>query len=460
MTAPEIAPPGGGERPDPDPGRVDRPATWWRGLGAIALVALAVRVAFVLWASRPPVGIYDPGRYVGYANFIARGEGMIEGFTGEPTAYYPPGYPYFLGAIAWVLKHTPISDDLALAAGLVQAVLGAATVVGVGLVARRLSNPAGGLVAASTAALYPNLVMHTAVLLSETLFIALLIALLVALLPVPESGPWPADLSLRRLVVASLLLGAAVLVRPVSLPMVGVIGVVWWVATRDGRAALGRTALVGLIVVACVVPWTVRNAVRMDAFVPLSTNTGDNLCIGHAPRATGGFNFRRECDTGEGVQFGTASEVRNDDIKLARGLRFWRENLDREPEVMADRLRFTFRDDRDALFALVSYGLDPWLSVDRYELFGDIAQVAWVFVAVAGTAGLLRLAWSRRPDRLLLVLAVPANLLAPLVFFGDPRFKVPIVPLLCVGVGALAAGRGRLAGSGRSGDGLASDRPG
>ena len=39
--------------------------------------------------------------------------------TGDPTAYYPPGYPWFLGIVTWL--SSPFTDEPWLAAGLLQA---------------------------------------------------------------------------------------------------------------------------------------------------------------------------------------------------------------------------------------------------------------------------------------------------------------------------------------------------
>lgn len=99
-----------------------------RLLAVVVLVGLALRVAWVLWVSREPQGIFlDPSRSFGYARQIAHGNGMAAPVTNDPTAYYPPGYPWFLGIITWV--SAPFTDAPWLAAGLVQAVLGTASIV-------------------------------------------------------------------------------------------------------------------------------------------------------------------------------------------------------------------------------------------------------------------------------------------------------------------------------------------
>lgn len=413
---------------------------------AVTAVATAVgavlRVAWVVVAARPPAFMFDPARYAGYARVIAEGRGLVEPFTGQATAYYPPGYPYFLGGINAVLVHTPVPGDLPLVAGLVQALLGTASIVLAGLLARRLHSPAAGAVAAVGMAVYPNLVLHTAVLLSETLAVALLLGLMVALVPPPGSEPWPAGLDGRRLVGAGILLGGLLLVRPVSAGIVVALAVALLVARvglRRAAAVVGVVAGVGLL---CVAPWTIRNAVRMGAFVPISTNTGDNLCIGHGAEATGGFRLGpdtpdgNECYTGESVAGGTDSELRNDRTKTRIALRLIRENWRDEPRLAWERLVILFERDDDAVWAVQSYPphpeSDPWMGEGWTEALSRSSNGAWALVAVVGAVGMVRLGWGRRPDQVLVPLTALGLLAVPLVTFADTRFKVPMVPLLIV----------------------------
>lgn len=410
----------------------------WVGIAVAAVVGLVLRVVAIVLASRTPQGLVDPARYVRLAEAIGRGDGMVENLSGslQPTAYYPPGYPYFLGAVQALITHSPLPDDLPLMGGLAQAVVGTLSIVLVGVLARRLATPAAGVVAAALLAVYPNLVLHTAALLSETLSIALLLGFLVALVP-PGAGPWPGPLAWRRMAAAGLLLGGLLLVRPVTAGVAGAAVVAWLVAGEGWRRTARRTAAVVGVALVCLAPWTVRNLVRMDAFVLLSTNTGDNLCVGHAPGADGGFDQLPECMTGTGVQGGVEDELSSNREKTRRALRFAREGWRREPGLVVSRFRILVERDDDSLRALQSYGLDPWAIGDHPALYGGILNGAWFLVGGLGAIGLVRLAWTRRGEQLLLPLSVVAVLVAPLVTFADPRFKVPIVPLLAVGAAAL-----------------------
>ena len=50
-------------------------------------------------------------------------------------------------------------------------------------------------------------------------------------------------------------------------------------------SAVQRSGVAVLATVGVVGAWTVRNVIRMDQVVLISTNTGDNLCIGHSDHA-------------------------------------------------------------------------------------------------------------------------------------------------------------------------------
>lgn len=400
-----------------------------RTLTAVAVaVGLALRLAWVAYAHRRPLGLFDPSRYAGYADLIADGSGYVQFTSGEATAYYPPGYPFFLGAIEWLGRSTPLSDDLPLTAGVVQAVLGAATVWMGALLARRLFGPAAGVVAAFVLAVYPNLVFHTGALLSETLFNALLVGSLLALL----ARPWGDGIGRGRLIGAAALFAAAVMVRPISVAIIPVLALAWWLHDRDLRVVLGRTAAFVGVLAVFVVPWTARNLLRMDELVVMSTNTGDNLCIGHHPGADGTFSFSPACDDGESLAQSAASEVRHDRNLTRESLRFIADDPLAEVPRTWGRLEAMFATDHDGLWAVQSYGTDRFISDARMDLLRRLATASYVVVMVAGVAGMVLVVARRDPEALVLVGATLAIIAVPLLFFGDPRFKVPAMPLVAI----------------------------
>lgn len=421
--------PTGSDHPDDiAPDGPDRRFWWW--VGAAVLIGLVLRVAWGLWAAQPPQGLFDPARYQGYARAIADGDGYIEPLSaeGRPTAYYPPGYPWFLGIVTWLGR--PLTDDIPLLGAMVQAVLGAASVALAAVAGRHLGGRRAGIVAAFGLALYPNLVFHGGALLGETLYIALSLAFAVLVV----TTRFPHGLTAGRAAAIGVLLGLAVMVRPISLAVVPVLVLTWWLATRDRRLVL-RSSLVALVAVgACIVPWTIRNAVQMDAFVAISTNTGDNLCIGNGPGADGSFSLREECLTDHDFLAGTDAEVDADAEKTRIALQAVADEPGRQPWLVWRRFYFTWirSGDHDGLLAVQSYRMDRFIDPEVEGALMRVADAAYVGTLGAGLAGAVVLVRRRRPADVFWVGAAVVTAAVPLVFFGDARFKVPVIPLLIV----------------------------
>ncbi|MBK9295979.1 MAG: glycosyltransferase family 39 protein [Candidatus Microthrix sp.] len=414
-----------------------------RRLLMITAAGLVLRLVWVLIAARQPVGLTDPMRYLTAGRDIALGNGYVDFSTGQPTAYYPPGYPLFVGAIAAVLRPFGLLDNwLPQAVALVQACLGAASIYLLGLLGRSLWSRKVGLVAALILALYPNLVMHTAGVLGETLYIFLLVAALYVLLAVPFST-WSLRQGVLRAGGFGLLFGLAALVRPLALPALVVLVIVW-LRGRDGRADDGdarswdrRSALrwsaVAIVATGAVIgAWTVRNVVRMDEPVLISTNTGDNLCIGHTSQATGGFHLRPGCVAEAGdVADGTAAEVAHDKELTKRAIRWTIDNPGEEPRLMVSRIYHTFHADDDAVLVVQNYIDEEWLAPWQEGALRIAANGAYALVAIGGLVALFwRRQWWHTTRRQIFVWTMIILAVVPLAFFGDPRFKVPVIPFL------------------------------
>jgi len=480
-------------------------------LAAIILLAAALRIAWVAYAARDPQGFHDPTFYYVYAGQIADGAGYRL-LDGSPSAYYPVGYPATIGAVFAFVTHTPIPDNLTLTNGYFQAFLGVATVWLVYEVARRLFGAGVGLVAALWIAVFPNLIYHTATFLTETLFNLVVMAALAVLF---WSGWHERRLGWARLAVFGALLGYSALVRPISLPFVLLLPVAWLVAGFGWQRALAYTGVVAAATAAVILPWTVRNAIVMDAPVLISTNLGDNLCIGHYEGARGAFALPDACFN-DAPYVGLDHpdfEVQRDRDNREHAVEFALDNPRAELKLLSRKSYYTWHHDHDGLWAVESYHEDPFIGsrsslrvvpVDIPE--EQVALVAAELAAITGLDGndvsaaidagrasvepsapvllmedldieiandvrdaklpgvqlvvpraLQRQALERiadifffttislgglgligfvlrplEPRRLFFLLALLALAGAPLPFFGDARFHVPVLPLLAV----------------------------
>jgi 4-amino-4-deoxy-L-arabinose transferase-like glycosyltransferase len=426
-----------------DPARADRLR---RDVLVVGGVGFLVRLIWVVYSHRAPGGLNDPLLYQRFAQGIARGDGYVS-FFGKPTAYYPPGYPYFLGALQWLSNLVGLDDHLTPVAGVVQAVLGGVAAGALVVAGRRLGASWGpsaarriGIAAGVVLALWPNLVLYAGVLLSETLFVACLAVFLAAALSMTDE-----DGSLRTAptIVAAASLGAATLVRPQVLVVLPALVVAWFVARRGWRAVLRDTALLVVGVVVALSPWIVRNAVVLDAFVPLSNNGGDNMCVGFHPGATGHFEVPAYCDTGEFYTDGPAAELRRESETRSLARRWATHHLSALPGLSIRKLWYTYHSDGDGLRAVESYEADRFLPDGLRTLLRWTATIGYLVVVVAaaiGTGATAVRAWRERgrdPVTTAVLAMTALSVLVPIAFFGDARFKVAVTPFL-----ALLAGVG------------------
>ncbi len=275
-----------------------------RAATALLVLALALRLGEV--AATPHYAPRNDDRdYVAHAAAIARsgvfprpqawirraGCPAIPGFPGapcvaadhapgaelvaRPTAYRPPAYPYVLAGVQIVGGWLGL--EAVSAARLAQALLGALLAGLVGLLGARIWGRRIGLIALTLAAVDLPLILVSGTLISETLFVVLVLGSLCAALE-HRSGAG----GRRWLVLAGALAGLAALTRTNGLVLLLPVALLAWPPGGEAGGARRRPRLASAaVVLACallvVAPWTVRNAVLLGHFVPVSTETGGTL---------------------------------------------------------------------------------------------------------------------------------------------------------------------------------------
>jgi 4-amino-4-deoxy-L-arabinose transferase-like glycosyltransferase len=240
-------------------------------LAVILILGLGLRVNEA-WQGRSPV--FDAAAYATIAANLDRGDGFTLGSEAtQPASNYSPGLP-LLAAGAY--KATGGVHERT--ARLLLALLGTLAVLFTYLIGRRLSGPMAGLIGAAAIALYPALLEYQGMLMSEPLAATLLAGAVLAMLwaaDIDGSGP-------SRWLAPGALLGALALVRPEYLGIALLVSFV--VLARNGKRDWSRTWVQALVVLAgvtvVVAPWTIRNAIALDRFVPISTGGGQVLFAG------------------------------------------------------------------------------------------------------------------------------------------------------------------------------------
>ena len=259
-------------------------------VAAILVGAFALRVAEVERTSFRPIN--DAGSYLTLASEVARtgdyslshNPGSGAGGTRGPSAYFAPGYPYFLALVDLVDGHATRRGGAIESARVSQAVLGTITVALIGLVALELFGEVGGLIALALAAVYPALIELAGVLVAENLLTALILGAVYAGLRVRRAKRTRS--ALAWVAAAGILSGLATLTHEngilIILPL---IAAVWTGRPRLEPRSLAVPALLIATTALTILPWTIRNAAVMHSFIPVSDETGITLVGTYNPQS-------------------------------------------------------------------------------------------------------------------------------------------------------------------------------
>lgn len=414
-------------------------------VGAL-VAAFVIRVAWCAYAARTPTSFGDPFSYLYLADDLANGKGYVTFYVGAPTAYYPPGYPMLLAALLRAARlvasgTTPMQVAIAL-----NLVCGTATVAVVFGLTRRLAGTRSARVAAVLVAVFPSLVLYTATAYLETVF-CFLVAVIAWILVGPRRAddaasagdvgdpgrPSLAVPGLGMLVLLGVVFAAATMIRPITLAFVPVLLLAWGFGRPGWARAVGGVAVVAGLVALVAVPWSIRSSNALGGTVLISTNTGDNLCIGHSPESRGEYiDLNDLCGGGYDDVPAERREAERNRRGTERAIAYAREHPGREVELLVRKTWYLLAHDHEGVDAVESYGADPFLP--------DAARTALrlgadAFYYLVGVLALVGAAWTacRGGSRSRLVLGWAVTLLVvPLVFFGGSRFHLPALPFAAV----------------------------
>jgi 4-amino-4-deoxy-L-arabinose transferase-like glycosyltransferase len=422
--APSIA---GPTRPRPRPDR----RRWALAAVIVLALALALRLGYV--ALTPGYAIVDDAHdYDLHARSIAAGEGFAPLGPGpsRETAFRPPGYPYFLAGVYELEGRDRLaSPDRVVPARIANAIVGTAIVGLLGVLSVQLFDRRVAVVAMAIAAVYVPLVLIGGALMSEPLFAALLLGALVAAMHHRRSPH-----RRRWLVLAGLLGGLTILTRANAAALLLPLALVVW----DGRPrwswpALARPALLVAVAALTVAPWTVRNAQKLHAFVPVTTQLGAALA--------GTYNDEAFADDRNPASWRSLRRVPElqDILRTPRWRRTPEATL--EKRLRARALHFiaahpayvpkvVFWNTARALdLAGLTWSRHTASTVSVTPRWADAGVVTFWIVALLAIAGLL----TRRARRIPLPVAiVPVLLYLSVVFlaFETPRYRTGIDPFV------------------------------
>jgi 4-amino-4-deoxy-L-arabinose transferase-like glycosyltransferase len=395
----------------------------WASVAIFAL-ALTVRVTYNLTVARSYIPVSDAAVYDALAQHLIQWHCLCLHAPTHPITVRPPLYPLFLAGVYLLTGHDPLHARLALS------VVGAVTCVFSSLIARDLFGRWPALAAGLIAATYPQLFIYDAWLYSESFAICLLAATcLVSMRVVRRPVGW-------RWLAAGALVGLTALARPNGI--YALIAVLVWaaLAVRSRiipfkRAALG-VALLILGAVLILTPWTIRNyAITGGAFVPTTTVSGIVIA--------GAYNDWAVTQTGYQGAWINPFSVPEFRAALTRQVLpdCWG-----RCEVALDRTSTQLGEQ----WALSHIALLPTLVYWRMIEFwtpaspvGEAGMPIWrpfavlyptlVFLLAAACVVAIRQRWR---ETLVPLLFGASFILGAVVFYGSPRMRAPMEPLLVV----------------------------
>ena len=374
----------------------------------ITLVNIAIRALWVLNVHPAPRS--DFAFYFSAATRLAAGQGYT--LNGEPTAFWPAGWPVVLaaafrifGSELWV----GLALQLAIATGISVLIV---------LLAHRVSGSWVVGTAASLAwTILPGELGWNSVLGTEPLFTLLTVGALLVLAYGTNRG---------NLIIAGVLLGAACWVRPTVLLLPVGLAVLLIVEHRSWRIPIAKAALVLGVMLVVIAPLTARNYATFGAFVPVSTNGGVNLWQG--------------LHTDSGYWWSTDPQVNplvavDDEVERDRlGQRLFLQHAAEHPLDVAAHAAAK-------IASLYGPPSTLWIAVAggwgerKATIIMAGAAIAYIAFMLAAAAGLLW-TWTHRRWPMILILGFCVYYTAVWsVFPAWDRFRYPLMPLFAVFAG-------------------------
>ena len=394
--------------------------TGWRPHLLLFTLALLLRAAWVLIVQRNGLGLNDAFMYHGTAENLVNGNGFRLPLADGPTAQWPPGYPLLLAATYQVFG---ISQQ---AAELVNALVGALTVVVLMVAVERIVNRTTAIVAGAMLAVLPGPILWTEVLVSETLFTLLVALMLLALSYASPDWRWA--------LLFGVVIGTSAMVRGEALTwMLFPVVALWGTVSRVELAK--RVGLVVLAAVVVMTPWTIRNAVEFGEFLPVGANAGRTLWSGHHANATGSQTYPTPADYERlGIDRDTVTEIEISDAFRDDGIEFLLNNPLRELELIPLKLIHLNRGDSYA-FDWINADDEPAVSPIDVERIGTIADFGYFSLLALTVLGAVMLGgsfWRRPACRCIAVGFLTLLFLYGFVYYGNYRYRLPYEPLMVV----------------------------
>jgi 4-amino-4-deoxy-L-arabinose transferase-like glycosyltransferase len=360
----------------------------------IFVLAVIMRLLYALNVTHSPL-VTDAKEYDTFGLQLSKGKGYVNS-SAEPTAYRPPVYPFFLAAIYSIAGHNLTWVRF------VQALLGAGICVLTYLIATIIFDNTIATLSGVFCSFYPPLIFSTSQILTETLFTFLL---LLGIFLIIERQTYAA------LITTGIIFGLALLTRPFFIFFLPFL--FYWIFINNKFETLKTIPIFIIGVLLILFPWTLRNYYRLDSFVPLANVGGLTLYNSYVvPQKGFGYNSL------EGIEdeyYEIKDETERSKYLLGKSIEYIKNN-----PAKVSKLTF-------AKLLLFIYPFDGyWYPIS----FGSKYNIFWGFIFWFCLTGIIINFKDININQKLIYFLFISFLIGIMVFYGSPRFRLPIEPLL------------------------------
>jgi 4-amino-4-deoxy-L-arabinose transferase-like glycosyltransferase len=369
----------------------------------IFAIAFLIRLLAVMFL---PQSAPDTGTYHNIAiNLLERGAFSLDGIM--PTGRFAPVYPAFLAA------SYKLFGTVFLPVRMIQVIIDSFTCVLIYHIALMLFRRGRvGVISGLIASFHPSLIGSTTFVLTETLYAFLLTVSVLLLVKAAKSA------KIRAYCLAGAALGIATLCRPTSMlfPLFLLAGAVFPLRSRIRIAGVVALALTLLVV---IMPWTVRNFIVFEEFIPVAIGGGGNLWIGSYIPWDGDFRYQDLSDK---------RKIEEGYSPLEADRRLWEEGIKNIKNNPAGYLKLCVKK-----FGRFWFGIPGSKEVLKGMAVVLKLLYAGHFILLAFfVVGVKRAFSELNPGITILFLMIFYFTLTHVVLFAIPRYRIPIMPLVIV----------------------------
>jgi 4-amino-4-deoxy-L-arabinose transferase-like glycosyltransferase len=330
-------------------------------------------------------------------------------YSNEPNAFTTPGYTTFLTLCYLVFgfdgTHSPIVQIQ-----FIQLLLSLLSAVMIYLIANSLlQNSTIALFLMAIFLFHPTSVYSAAFLLSESLYVLLYLLFIYFMVKLVENG-----FTARNAVIAGVIFGTCVLVRPAVFPFLILFAiyllVIGW---KSGSRKIVRSLLIMIVCFSAIMtPWVVRNYITLDRVVFLAEQGGNPLLWGTYP-----FNIRPNIDVTQ--------------------------DPDAMQQMAIGRIKNGFKNEPQLYISWYTWGKTWYLIKDIWpgsNPISNIPDVKYIHYAIAfiGFLGMLLMLFNfRRPAIFSTALIGWISFGVYLPFAPTTRYFYSVLPICILGIGYL-----------------------